>query len=53
MNDVALLEALLRCQQMRQAFVQPCDDENETDKYLRWAIEATAKRMWWANREIH
>jgi len=50
MKDVELLIALLECQQMRQPMIKTNDDELDTDKYLRWAVEAVAHRIWWDNR---
>jgi len=51
MSDVELIQALLDCQRLRKTMSKPTDDETQTDKYLRWAIEAIAKRIWWDNRE--
>ena len=51
MTDVELLEGVLHCQQSLKAMSKPTDDESDTQKYLRWAIEAIAKRIWWDNRE--
>lgn len=51
MSDVELLEALLRCLQIRKTMCKPTDDELQTDKYLRWSIETIAKRIWWDNRD--
>jgi hypothetical protein len=53
MTDVELLESVLRCQQILKALMKPTDDESETQKYLRWASEHIAKRIWWDNREKH
>ena len=50
MTDVELLEGVLRCQQMLRALTSPRDDESETQKYLRWASEQIAKRIWSDNR---
>ena len=51
MNDVDLLEGVLRCQQMLHTLSKPTDDETDTQKYLRWAAEHIAKRIWWDNKE--
>ena len=51
MTDAELLEIVLRCVQIRRTLQKPTDDESETDKYLRWAVEGIAKRIWWDNRE--
>lgn len=51
MNDAELLKVLTKCQLMRQQIAKPNADEVETDKYLRWAIEAIAHRIWWDNRQ--
>jgi hypothetical protein len=51
MTDVELLESLLRCQQISFADNKPNADETDTQKYLRWAIEAVAKRIWWDNKK--
>jgi hypothetical protein len=51
MSDVELLEGVLRRQQSLKAMSKPTDDESETQKYLRWAAEQIAKRIWWDNRE--
>ena len=52
MSDVELLEGVLRCQQLLKAMSKPTDEENEAQKYLRWATEQIAKRIWWDNREL-
>ena len=44
MNDVELLEGVLRCQQLLKTMSKPTDDETEAHKYLRWAAEQIAKR---------
>ena len=51
MSDVELLEGVLRCQQLLKAMSKPTDDETDAHKYLRWAAEQIAKRIWWDNRE--
>ena len=51
MSDIELLEGLLRCQNTLAALAKRTDDETETQKYLRWAIDAIAKRIWWDNRD--
>jgi hypothetical protein len=51
MNDIELLEGVLLCQQTSKAMNKPVDEETDTQKYLRWAAEAIAKRIWWNNRE--
>ena len=51
MTDVELLEGVLRCQQLLKAMSKPTDDETDAHKYLRWAAEQIAKRIWWDNRE--
>ncbi len=51
MTDVELLEGVLRCQQMLQAMSKPTDDETDAQKYLRWATEQIANRIWWDNRQ--
>jgi hypothetical protein len=51
MSDVELLEGVLHCQQLLKAMSKPTDDEIDAHKYLRWAAEQIAKRIWWDNRE--
>ena len=51
MTDVEMLEVVLRCQTMHDAISEPRQKETEVAKYLRWASEAIAKRIWWDNRE--
>ena len=51
MNDIELLEGVLRCADSLANKTKPTDKETETAKYLRWAGEAIAKRIWWDNRE--
>ena len=51
MSDAELLLQVLRCQQIVAAVTPPADGESDTHKYLRWAAENIAKRIWWNNRD--
>jgi hypothetical protein len=51
MTDAELLLRVLQCQQIVDAMTTPSDGESDTHKYLRWAAEKIAKRIWWDNRE--
>ena len=53
MNDIEMLEGVLRCQNILAGFAKPLDKETDIQKYLRWAAEQIAKRIWWDNREPH
>jgi pyocin large subunit-like protein len=51
MSDAELLRTLLDCQIMRKQIASPNAKEIEADKYLRWAVEDVAHRIWWDNRK--
>jgi pyocin large subunit-like protein len=51
MNDIEMLEGVLQCQALLASSSKPTDKETETQRYLRWAAEKIAKRIWWDNRE--
>jgi len=52
MTDIELLEGVLRCQQLLKAMSKPTDDESDIERYLRWAANEIAKRIWWDNRKL-